>query len=95
MVFGSNDQRQFHQTIAILIKSLETDSERVKTTQEESDDEIRTDGQYSSDKSSDTQWTVISDGEENNKKVIDITSPGLAAALDRTKINDRNATCSN
>ena len=39
---------------------METDSEGVKTTQEESNDEIRIDTSYSPDEGSDLQSTVIS-----------------------------------
>ena len=66
---------------------METDSERVETTQEESNDET-----YSPDEDSDTQATLIFDGQKNNKKGIDIMSLGLASALDRAKISDRNPT---
>ena len=64
-MFGSNDQRQFHQTIAWW---NDEDSERVETTQEESDDEMRTDKSYNPDEGSDTQSTVISDAQENKEK---------------------------
>ena len=40
----------------------------------------------------DTQSTVIFYGQENNEKDNDILLPVLAAALDRTKISDRNGT---
>ena len=39
---------------------METDSERVETTQEEIDDKMRTDTSYSPDEGSDLQSTVIS-----------------------------------
>ena len=53
---------------------------------------MRTDTSYSPDEGSDTQSTVISDGQENDKKGIDIMSPSLAAASDHAKISERNAT---
>ena len=53
---------------------------------------MRTDTSYIPDKCSDTQSTVISDGQENNKKGIDIMSPNQTGALDRSKISDRNTT---
>ena len=71
---------------------MDTECERVETTQENSDDEMRTDASNSPDEGNDTQLTVISDGQENNKKNIDIMSPSLPAAFDRAKISDRNAT---
>ena len=59
---------------------MDTDSEGVETTQEDSHDEMRTDKTYSPDESGDTQSTIISDGQENNKKGNDIMSPSLEAA---------------
>ena len=55
---------------------METDSERVETTQEEIDDKMRTDTSYSPDEDSDTLSTVISDGQEDNEQSFDIRSFG-------------------
>ena len=68
---------------------MATDSERVETTQE-SDDEMRINILYSPEESSGTQSIIVSDGQENNKKNIDIMFPSLTAS--RAKISDRNAT---
>ena len=62
-----------------------------ETTHAESDDEMKTDTSYSPDEGSDTQSTVISDGQENNKKGIDIMSPSLATISDHAKVSGRNA----
>ena len=49
---------------------------------------MRTDTSYSPDEGSDTQSIVLSNGQENNKKIF----PSQAAALDHATISDRNAT---
>ena len=56
-------------------------SERVETTHEGSDNEMRTDTSYSLDEAIDTQSTVISNDQDNNKNGIDLMSPSLAAAF--------------
>ena len=79
----------FFKHLPIADEIMETDRESFETTQ---DDKIRTDKSYSPDEGiSETQSTVKPDGHENNKKGIDIMSPGLAA-LDCAKISDQNAT---
>ena len=53
---------------------------------------MRTYTPYNPDEGNDTQSTFKSDGQESSEKSIDVMSSGLAAALDRAKISDRNAT---
>ena len=71
---------EFIKQLPTVDEIVDTDSKRIESTQEESDDEIKTDTSYSPDEGSDTQLIVISDGQENNKKGIDIMPLSLVAA---------------
>ena len=70
---------------------IEDDIKRVETMQEESDDEMRLDTLYSPDEGSDaTQSTVISDGQENNKKDIDLMYPHCYSCCIRSREDQRS-----
>ena len=71
---------EFIKQLPTVDEIVDTDSKRIESTQEESDDEIKTDTSYSPDEGIDTQLIVISDGQENNKKGIDIMPLSLVAA---------------
>ena len=71
---------EFIKQLPTVDEIVDTDSKRIESTQEESDDEIKTDTSYSPDEGSDTQLIVISDGQENNKKGIDIMPLSLVTA---------------